>query len=456
LNHIVRNLKASHADSGAGVELIEEILKHEGANASATDQTKAKQAMFGSGARRTRTGARSGSCALRLRSIPRLLATHNREKDRTPVILFLESIHFTIGMSVILILNAFFILLEQTLRKGDNYHNSAWIGLETAFIVIFTLEFIVKFIGDKCYYYLDSWNLFDFFLLLISYFGLIMELIAGSANEKDGDGGDVSNEARIFRFNRLFRVLRVLRLFRLFKFSKILMAKLSSNPVSFTLAEHLKTITICRAFVRAHLHSQQELLKFFGTDGQPSCVECTRCLLESQEEVYKACAIAAAEADQVDPKTLDAMVMLRENIATTGKLSSFVLEAHEKGVISGREAETITHALDDHIREFCLEMKRTASGRKSKIQLAREEFPTESEHLAPPLAGDANGETRGLKDPSGSPDSPTWVEMSTKRPASMNEPESLSPPRDSDVKDETQGLNSPNGGSDSLDRLTSP
>jgi len=62
------------------------------------------------------------------------------------------------------------------------------------------------------------------------------------------------------------------------------------------------------------------------------------------------------------------MVMLRENIEITGKLSSFVLEAHEKGVISGREAETITHALDAHIAIFSKQMKKTVGGNLSAVR----------------------------------------------------------------------------------------
>lgn len=144
---------------------------------------------------------------------------------------------------------------------------------------------------------------------------------------------------------------------------KQLIAKMKSDEISLVLEEHVRTITITRAFINAHLRSQKDLLKYFGNAGQPSCVECARVLLESQEEVYKAYAIAAGAANSVDEPTLLSMTLFRDNIATTSRLSSFVLEALKKGCISDREAETITHALDNHIRFFCVEMKRTASGR---------------------------------------------------------------------------------------------
>jgi len=373
LDHILVHLLESHSDTGADAKVIQEILDDEGKDAPPDEAPKArakqetnveKKGMFSKqrrGSRSFQSARKRKTCVDVLRSFPRLLAKHNREKERTKVVICLESLRFTIGMSATLIINAIFILMEQTIRKGDNYHNKAWIGIEIAFTVIFTLEFIIKFIGDKWYYYLDSWNIFDFLLLLLSYFGLIMEVIAGSKN--DSGGSDVSNEARIFRFNRLFRVLRVLRLFRLFKFMKQLIAKMQSDEISLILEEHVRTITITRAFINAHLRSQKDLLKYFGNAGQPSCVECARVLLESQEEVYKAYAIAAGAANSVDEATLLSMTLFRDNIATTSRLSSFVLEALEKGCISSREAETITHALDNHIRFFCVEMKRTASGR---------------------------------------------------------------------------------------------
>jgi len=155
--------------------------------------------------------------------------------------------------------------------------------------VIFWLEFFVKFIALKITYFCDGWNMFDFFLLLLSVFGLVMEFATAGLDS----GNDASNEARLFRLNRLFRVLRVLRLFRLFKFFLVLKAKFQNETISFQLAERMKSITILRAFARAHANSQLELVRYFGNNGKPESVEQMRCILGSQTEVYRALVVAA-------------------------------------------------------------------------------------------------------------------------------------------------------------------
>jgi len=64
------------------------------------------------------------------------------------------------------------------------------------------------------------------------------------------------------------------------------------------------------------------------------------------------------------------MKILRENIKTTAKLTNFVLEAHNRGCISSREAETITHSLNDHVRIFSTEMKKTCAGRSLSFDVS--------------------------------------------------------------------------------------
>jgi len=365
LEHVLVNLKTSHNDAGVELATIEQMIdddceiEHPEHHEHHERAAKAPELIDADAPKRRESV---------VKALGSSLSRHNREKNHEHwAIKFCESTVFAVGISIILIINAVFILLEQTQRKGDNYHHIAWITVEIIFAVIFTLEFFVKIIGEKCWYFLDPWNLFDFSLLLLSFFGLAMEALAGNSN--DAGGSEVSNEARIFRFNRLFRVLRVLRLFRLFKLAKSLAAKFSNDAMSFVLAEHLKTIAIARAFVTAHLNSQKDLLAFFGDQGNVSGVECARVLLESQTAVYKMCAIAATEANHVDPRTLAAMKLLRENVAATGELSNFILEAHSKGVISSREAETITHTLDGHVMAFTQQMTKTMGGRTSSKDL---------------------------------------------------------------------------------------
>jgi len=215
-----------------------------------------------------------------------------------------------------------------------------------------------------------------------------------AAKDMMDSGNDASGEARIFRLNRLFRVLRILRLFRLLKFFKILLAKFRHENISFQLAEHMKSITILRAFICAHVQSQIELAMYFGEGGKCATVEQMRCILESQTEVYRALVVVAKEADDVDSQALVATKLLRENIRATGKLTDVVLEAHHRGVISGREADTITHTLNDHIRKFTTEMSKTCNGRVSTHQAMKSAPATDGAPDHSPAWGDS-----GAKDP---------------------------------------------------------
>jgi len=196
--------------------------------------------------------------------------------------------------------------------------------------------------------------------------GFAIEMIAGSEEGAE----TASEEARLFRLNRVFRILRILRLFRLFHLLQIVRAKLANENLSLQLAEHLKTLLLCRAFISAHVSSQIDMQKFFssGLNGIDVTPEMARVILESQVEIYNAMSMAAEEAADVDTKILQGMKLLRENMKVTRELSQFVEHAHEAGVINGRETETITHPLQDHSRIFEKQMRRAMDGRTSHRQ----------------------------------------------------------------------------------------
>lgn len=224
--------------------------------------------------------------------------------------------------------------------------------IEIFFNAVFALEFLTKFGALRCSYFSFAWNWFDFILLGLGMVGLVADAMAV----------DVSSESRIFRFNRVFRVLRILRIFRLLKLYKVLLSKYSGKDISLKLAEHLQTITVSRAFVRAHVGAQEAFTKFFVGEGNAFSCEQARCIMESQTEIYRAIAMAATEANDVEATTLHGMSLLRENVRITGELSRFVLEANEAGVISSQEAECLLHPLQDNVRVFNTKMRQTQGG----------------------------------------------------------------------------------------------
>jgi len=204
-------------------------------------------------------------------------------------------------------------------------------------------------------YFFDSWNLFDFLIVSVSIVGVMTELLATS--------GDFSNEARIIRINRVFRVLRLMRLFRLFKLLPGIKAKLMKEDLSVQLGENMKAIVMARAFVIAHVHSQHKMTEFFGPP--TTSVELARCIMQSNMQIYRCMNLAIAEASQCDAQFLNVVKMLREKSDITTCLTNFVRGAHDAGVFSGREIETITHALEESMHRFNAQMKGTVGGQKT-------------------------------------------------------------------------------------------
>jgi len=389
----MENLIQSHSENATNDDKIRDMLNGEDAYDEMCIRSSSKQrlsrksrlSLNSTNSRRTSdSGGSHRTVRLRtsrvghaLEALPQILA--NRRKNPTNQVgVFLESNVFIVGISCTLILNAIFIIVEQTQRKGSNYNDDSWIVIEIIFAVIFVLEFVIKMIGLKCLYWVDPWNIFDFLLIVLSIFGIVMELVQKEDGQDEFEQSDVSTEARLFRLNRLFRVLRVLRLFRLAKFAAVFQAKLQHKDISFQLAEYMKTITVCRAFAIAHTRAQKDLARFFGKDGEFSNVEQMRCVLESQTEVYKAIVTAAQEAGSVHGQTLVAMKFNRDSIRAADKLRHFIHDAAHRGVITEREAELIAHSLEGHVKLQSYQMKKTASGRISMNKSPGTPVPSEN------------------------------------------------------------------------------
>jgi len=79
-----------------------------------------------------------------------------------------------------------------------------------AFAIIFTLEAIIKIAGMKKHYFRDNWNKFDFFIVIATIVGLLMERVANF---------NIGGQAALVR---AFRVLRVFRLIQRAKVLKII------------------------------------------------------------------------------------------------------------------------------------------------------------------------------------------------------------------------------------------
>ena len=70
------------------------------------------------------------------------------------------------------------------------------------FLGIFTLEMILKLIGYGRSYFMDGWNLFDFFIIISSYVSLILDLLI--------EGLNIGSSASVIRTFRISRILRLI------------------------------------------------------------------------------------------------------------------------------------------------------------------------------------------------------------------------------------------------------
>jgi len=266
---------------------------------------------------------------------------------------------FTVVMALAIILNSVFIWAEENFRNDDNDQNKVWFIVDTGFLGVFSVEFLCKLAAMKLWYFADAWNLFDLVLVILGVLSLIFELMLHIEKE----GTDVAGEARLIRLTRVFRVLRILRVFRLAGFYSILKAKLMHQDFSQNVAESLQSVTCLSAFVKAHIKSQEELIRFTGgiEDGQ-LIVEVARCLVESRTSVYQALALAVVEASQMDGETILAMNMMRECNVAADTLTDFVLDAHKSGMLNTREAETFLHPLRHCMHEVLHQRQQSIMG----------------------------------------------------------------------------------------------
>ena len=74
------------------------------------------------------------------------------------------------------------------------------------FTVIFIVEAVLKLIAYGDTYFNNSWNQFDFFVVIASIFDVFMDIVGSKALE------GLSSAPQIARVLRVLRVLRVVRL----------------------------------------------------------------------------------------------------------------------------------------------------------------------------------------------------------------------------------------------------
>jgi len=72
------------------------------------------------------------------------------------------------------------------------------------FMGIFTIEAIIKLIAMKCLYFKDTWNVFDFVVVVLTAVVLALSFIPGNPI-------DLKMQATLIRVLRILRVLRIIK-----------------------------------------------------------------------------------------------------------------------------------------------------------------------------------------------------------------------------------------------------
>jgi len=88
------------------------------------------------------------------------------------------------------------------------------------FVVIYTVEAILKLFALHCNYWLDAWNRFDFFCVIATLVGIVLSLPGINIDVRAA-----TSVIRILRVARLFRLLRFLK-----ELNRLFMCLLSSIP----------------------------------------------------------------------------------------------------------------------------------------------------------------------------------------------------------------------------------
>jgi len=178
-------------------------------------------------------------------------------------------------------------------------------------------------------------------LVVLGVFGFFVELAAGDAASGSG----------MSKLLRMFRVLRLVRLTRLVRYFLVIKAWMVGKSTSKLMADHLKEVTILKAFVAAHCEAHDVFMQFFGVDGMVYLPEEAHCLLDSQLSTYTALCICTHLVRSCDPSVITGLDILLDTSLVAKELEEFIDKAFEAGILNTREAETMIHPLRDHERK---------------------------------------------------------------------------------------------------------
>jgi hypothetical protein len=135
------------------------------------------------------------------------------------------------------------------------------------------------------------------------------------------------------------------------------------------IAEAMMKVQILKCFVRAHMRSQEKLVRYFGFHGQVDRPEVARIILQSEISVFKAICLCEKHKQKL-PEVWVAEVRAAEiGKATTQLCEEFLISAHHNGVLNHVEADSMLEPLHHYLSKVTQDLKDFHSGRIDLDQL---------------------------------------------------------------------------------------
>jgi hypothetical protein len=127
---------------------------------------------------------------------------HLKPEMQRKAFLLICSPYFENGIMATIVMNTA-LMAAHTFDAPDWWDDFRKVAGYT-FAFIFTVEFVIKLFALRRNYWKDAWNLFDFFCVVATFLGIILDLLGVPL-------GAVMSVIRIFRVARLFRLLRFMK-----------------------------------------------------------------------------------------------------------------------------------------------------------------------------------------------------------------------------------------------------
>jgi hypothetical protein len=135
---------------------------------------------------------------------------------KTPYQAFLLKItgHWVFSAFIMFCIFANVVVMGLIYEEASSDYKSALENLNLGFTAIFTLEATLKIAGSGLVYFKDSWNLFDFFVVVMSLLDIVLSntVFKSGANHMMTVGPQLARTLRLLRVSRMLRLIKQLQI----------------------------------------------------------------------------------------------------------------------------------------------------------------------------------------------------------------------------------------------------